>query len=327
MGKPAIDVVHVGSASRDLTDDDPRGWRLGGGASYSALTTARLGLRTVAIVGVDALAATATELDLLRAADVELHLVELREGPVFRNIETPVGRVQHWPARGLALPVPNVPHSCRHARAWSLVPVASELGDEWASTVPGGAFTSLAWQGLLREQGPDGLTRQRAPARSRLLEAADLVGVSRQDLTPDTPLPAITRLLRPGARLAFTDGYHGGELITLMPDGQERTERWVAAPPDRVVDPTGAGDVFLAALLAAMVRPDLTVRAARRSIGDLEFAAAAASLVVEAPGLFGVADHAAVLTRLERLVSSTEHAEPHAMEIRGTSRPRRRSRS
>ena len=37
-------VVVIGAASRDLVDDDPRGWRLGGGVSYSALALARLGL-------------------------------------------------------------------------------------------------------------------------------------------------------------------------------------------------------------------------------------------------------------------------------------------
>src|SRR5439155_22807898 len=50
---PAPDVVVVGAAARDIAPDDPRGWRLGGGVSYSALTTARLGLRTAALVGVD----------------------------------------------------------------------------------------------------------------------------------------------------------------------------------------------------------------------------------------------------------------------------------
>ena len=30
---PVPTVVVVGSASRDLTDEDPRGWRLGGGVS------------------------------------------------------------------------------------------------------------------------------------------------------------------------------------------------------------------------------------------------------------------------------------------------------
>ena len=301
MTEPRIDVIHVGSACRDLTEDDPRGWRLGGGASYSALTTARLGLRTAAVVGVDEVTASASELDLLRAAGVELHLVELEEGPVFRNRETPAGRVQSWPSRGRPLPVPDLSVVWLAARAWSLVPVASELGDAWVGVVPDGSFVSLAWQGLLREQGPDHKTRRRAPERSALLEAADLVGVSRHDVAPETPLEALTGLLRPGAWLAMTDGHDGGRLLRVLPNGRTSVVRWPAVPPDRVVDPTGAGDVFLAALLAAVVRPDLTTRAANGGrTPDLEFAAATASFVVEAIGLHGVPDRAAVLRRLNR---------------------------
>jgi sugar/nucleoside kinase (ribokinase family) len=297
------DVVHVGSACRDLTGDDPRGWRLGGGASYSALTTARLGLRTAAVIGADPLAATATELDLLREAGVTVHLVELDQGPVFRNEETPAGRVQHWPTRGQPLPVPSLPAGWGRAAAWSLVPVASELRDAWAAVVPEGAFVSLAWQGLLREQGPGGLTRTRPPSRSRLLERARLIGVSRQDLPSDTALEEMEAMVGSGARLAITDGYHGGQLISLAPGRDRRVLRWPAIPPDRLVDPTGAGDVFLAALLAATIRPDLTVERAGRRASDVEFAAAAASLVVEAPGLLGVPDLSAVLDRLRRAPS------------------------
>ena len=54
MTRPAIEVVHIGSACRDIAPEDPRGWRIGGGVMYAALTTARLGLRTAAVVGVDA---------------------------------------------------------------------------------------------------------------------------------------------------------------------------------------------------------------------------------------------------------------------------------
>ena len=53
MTRPHIEVVHVGSACRDIAPEDPRGWRIGGGVMYAALTTARLGLRTAAVVGVD----------------------------------------------------------------------------------------------------------------------------------------------------------------------------------------------------------------------------------------------------------------------------------
>ena len=84
-----IEVLHVGSASRDVTADDPRGWRLGGGVTYAALTTARLGLRTAALIGVDEAGAVADELDLLRAAGVELVLERLAEAPIFDNRETP----------------------------------------------------------------------------------------------------------------------------------------------------------------------------------------------------------------------------------------------
>lgn len=298
MTEPRIDIVHVGSASRDLTDEDPRGWRLGGGASYAALTTARLGLRTAAIVGVDATAGSASELDLLRAAGVDLLLVGLDEGPVFHNRETPEGRVQSWPAHGRSLPVPSFPRAWRDARAWSLVPVASELGDAWAA-VPGDGFTSLAWQGLLREQGPDQLTRRTPPRRSALLDVADIVGVSRQDLPPGTPLATVTSLIRPGACLAVTDGHDGGSLIRILRDGRTRAARWLAIPPARLVDPTGAGDVFLAALASAIARPDLTTGAPRRRpAAELAFAAAAASFVVEAPGLLGVPDRSAVRARL-----------------------------
>jgi 1D-myo-inositol 3-kinase len=299
MTEPRIDVVHVGSACRDLTDDDSRGWRLGGGASYAALTTARLGLRTAAVVGIDATAASASDLDLLRVAGVELLLLDLDEGPVFHNRETPAGRVQSWPSRGHPLPVPALPVEWLEARAWSLVPVASELGDAWAAAVPRTAFVSLAWQGLLREQGPDQVTQRIPPRRSALLDQADLVGVSRHDLVAETPLSVVTALLRPGASLAVTDGHDGGSLIRVLGDGRTRAVSWAAVRPARLVDPTGAGDVFLAALVAAMVRPDLLAGATtRRPTSELAFAAAAASFVVEAPGLLGVPDRVAVLERL-----------------------------
>jgi len=87
-------AVVVGAACRDIAADDRRGWRLGGGVTYSALTIARLGLRTAALVGADSEAATATELDLLRQAGVDVRVVPLERGPIFENLETPEGRIQ-----------------------------------------------------------------------------------------------------------------------------------------------------------------------------------------------------------------------------------------
>jgi hypothetical protein len=111
MRAQRIDVLHVGSASRDLTPDDPRGWRLGGGVTYAALTTARLGLRTAAYIGVDDVAAGAHELDLLADAGVDIMLARLPEAPVFDNQEAPGGRIQVCHAVGMPLAVPALPGS------------------------------------------------------------------------------------------------------------------------------------------------------------------------------------------------------------------------
>jgi 1D-myo-inositol 3-kinase len=302
MSYQTLDVVHVGSAARDLTDDDPRGWRLGGGATYSALTTAQLGLRTGALVGVDPAAASASELELLRAAGVELVLVPLVEGPVFVNRETPAGRVQTSAAVGRPLPASWLPSSWLGTPYWSLVPVAGELPEAWVGALPADRLVSLGWQGLLRRLEAGREVVRQAPGPTRLVERADLVGVSRHDLPAGTRLTDLLSLLRAGASLVVTDGVRGGRLLERTDDGTVKTRRYGAVAAEREVDPTGAGDVFLAALLAGVIRAVTVGSAARREPPrfDLDFAAAAASFVVEAPGLHGVPDLAAVLARLGR---------------------------
>ncbi|HEY8987662.1 MAG TPA: hypothetical protein VIM39_01500, partial [Candidatus Limnocylindrales bacterium] len=151
-GSPGVpSVVVVGAAARDLAEDDPRGWRLGGGVSYSALTTARLGLPTGAIVGVDEEASTASELDLLREAGVDVRLVPLEHGPVFVNIERAEGRLQLCENHSDPLPVDAVPAAWRAAPGWILAPVAAELPPDWAGVPADDAFVAVGWQGLLRE--------------------------------------------------------------------------------------------------------------------------------------------------------------------------------
>ena len=298
MSEPAIEVLHVGSASRDLAADDPRGWRLGGGVTYAALTTARLGLRTAAVVGADPLAATAAELDLLRRSGVTLHVVPLAESPVFRNIEAEGGRIQTCVAPGQRLPVVGLPAAWVAARAWSLVPVAGELGDEWAAAIPPGAFLALGWQGWLRELVAGRTVARRSPERSALLARADLVGVSRHDLAPGTRIADLRPLLRPDASLLVTDGERGGRLIRVA--GAGGRWRYAAQPADAEVDPTGAGDTFLGTLVASSVRPSLAGGGRPSVARDLAFAAAAASLVIEGPGLLGIPDRAAVAARSRR---------------------------
>jgi sugar/nucleoside kinase (ribokinase family) len=292
------EIVHVGSACRDVAPDDPRGWRLGGGVTYATLTTARLGLRTAAVIGVDDPASTASELERMREAGAELMLVPLAEGPIYHNVETEAGRVQTCVQPGVPLPVPSLPVSWLAAPAWQLAPVAGEIGDKWAAALPETAYVAVAWQGFLRWLVAGQRVARRPPSASPILARADLVGVSHRDVDPDTPIGALTALLKPGARLVVTRGHEGGLVVTVGGPGPEAVLRYGADPSVREIDPTGAGDTFLSALVSTVVRPTLAGPGGKDEYPELRFAAAAGALVVEGPGLSAVPDRRAVLDRM-----------------------------
>ncbi|TFG68888.1 MAG: hypothetical protein E4H24_02390 [Thermomicrobiales bacterium] len=300
MTRSAIDVVHVGSASRDIAPDDPRGWRLGGGVAYAALATARLGLRTAAFVGADDAMVDSPELDLLRASGVDLKVIRLEEAPVFENYETPDGRVQVCHAVGRPLDLPAIEPSWLASAGWSIVPVAGEVSDSWAAVVPDGAYLAVGWQGMLRNLSAGQVVTRRPPEPSRLLRRADLVGVSRTDVRSELSASDLAAFLKPGADLLITEGRIGGGLMRVGRVGLGREIRYRPTGADVEVDPTGAGDTFLAALLASVLRPQLAGGTSSEREPNLPFAAAAGSLVVEGPGLAAVPIWAAVVERQAR---------------------------
>ncbi len=300
MPTPVPTVVVVGSAARDLAEDDARGWRLGGGVSYSALTTARLGLATAALVGVDREASGAAELDLLREAGVDVHLVHLEHGPVFVNIERPEGRLQLCGDHSDPVPVDSVPPAWREAPGWILAPVAAELPAAWADVPTDESLVAVGWQGLLRELDAGQPVRQVAPRPDPIIRRADLVGLSRDDVDRAIPLADLYGLLRRGASLAVTQGDRGGLIVHGAHGDQDAAldlRHYPAIPSHAAVDPTGAGDVFLAALAAARIEPRLVGGRIGQGF-DLLLAAAAASLVLEGPGMLGVPTRDAVRRRM-----------------------------
>ncbi len=291
-------IVVVGAASRDLTTDDPRGWRLGGGVTYASLLLGRLGLRVGALIGVDVEAAGAEELDLLREAGVDLVCVRLERGPVFENIDRREGRLQRCLGASDPVPPSALPAAWAGAPAWLLNPVAGEVPDAWAAVPRDSALVALGWQGMLRRLVDGGWVERIHPAPSPILARADVVGVGADDLGGDVDVDALTALLRPGASLLLTRGERGGLAVEVGADGRAvRTRSWPAIPSAGVVDPTGAGDAFLAGAFAARAEPRLV--GGRFAAGwDLRLGAAAGSLACERPGLLGIPDRAAITCRM-----------------------------
>jgi hypothetical protein len=311
LGSPVVLVV--GAASRDVVPDDPRGWRLGGAVTYCSLALARLGFEVRAVVGADADAAGSAELDVLRAAGVNVAIAHLDSGPVFDNVR----HILH--ATSDRVPLTALPRRWTSGHDGVLfAPVADELGEEWAALATGEPprVAGLGWQGLLRSLAAGNLVRPRPPSPSALVRSARLVVMSREDVVPGPPPEDLLSLLDPAATLVWTEGADGG--VVLRPDAQgvRVARRYPAIPSDKLVDPTGAGDVFLAGMLAAWLTPSLVPHES----DDTTFAAAAASLVVEGPGLAGVPILDAVRTRMARAPSLASRR-PSATSNRTSGRP------
>ena len=241
-------LVVVGAATRDIAADDPRGWKMGGGVTYSAIAAASVGVRVRALIGVDEVAATAAELDTLRGAGVDVQLVQLSSGPVFDNRRTPAGRQQFAVAASDQLSVASLPHDWQAPQAALLAPVAGEMGHDWATAFAPASFVTLAAQGMLRRLHPGHEVVRLAFEHGPVVHRADAIALSREDVAAGAP--PIRDWTRPGQHVLVTHGKRGS--VELVRTATGLTGRFMPPLPMRkAIDPTGAGDTFIAAWLAA----------------------------------------------------------------------------
>ncbi|MFH1085513.1 MAG: PfkB family carbohydrate kinase [Chloroflexota bacterium] len=250
----------------------------GGTATYAALTAQRLGYA----VGV------------LTSAHPEAPLPEAERGIEVRRIASPhttrfenryEGDQRHQFLRAAASPIAraHLPAAWQSAPIVHLGPVAQEVDPDLLDAFPG-AVLGLTPQGWLRRWGADGRVEPCPWAKAeRALAAATAVVLSPEDVGGDWAL--LERYAALARTLAVTLGERGA---IIYHDG--RSERLPAFAVD-VVDPTGAGDVFAAALFIGL-----------RELGD-PFAAGrlancVASFVVEGLGATRLPTRAQVDERL-----------------------------
>jgi sugar/nucleoside kinase (ribokinase family) len=259
-----------------------------------------MGLRTATVLGLDRLARDATELEDLRAAGVTIEVVPLDEGPVFHNIERPEGRLQI--CYGPSDPVDSdaVPDAWRDAGAWLYAPVAAELPDAWAIVPRPEACVAFGWQGMLRRLVAGNPVERRPPGPSPILGRATIVGMSRHDVPPSLPFDELASWLAPEVEVLMTAGTLGGMLIRIERGGLSALSYYPAVRARVEVDPTGAGDVALAAFLAARIAVEGNTSGRRA----LHLVALATSVLVEGPGLGAVATLDQIRDRLAQHLPS-----------------------
>lgn len=261
----APDFVVVGHVVRDLV---PNGWRLGGTATYAAAQAQRLG------VGVGIVTRAGRDFDLEHVLpDVELAGAPSSETTTFQNVYERGIRRQRVLAVAEPMTIDDIPHQWLSASMVLLGPVCGEVPAEMSSALHS-ALLGVSAQGWLRTVDKEHRVRKRAWQGAPFWAGADILFVSDEDITANSP--QLERWCADVPIVAFTHNRRGSQIHT--------GGAWRAIPayPANEVDPTGAGDIFATAFMIEYRATTDVPRAAR-------FASAAAACAVEASGIESIA--------------------------------------
>jgi hypothetical protein len=274
------DYLILGHIARDVLPD---GTTVPGGTSlYAALTVQRLG-RRAAVVSAPA------ELPPDWPDSIAVAFHDSPAPPTFENQYTPEGRRQMLHAASQPITRVDIPPEWRSAPIVHLGPVLGETPEELAFAFPG-ALLGVTPQGWMREWGaalPGPVTYQPWHPAESLLRRIDALVLSVEDIKGDEAL--VAGYARHCRLVALTRGAQGA---TLFIDGQPQH---IAAFPAIECDPTGAGDVFAAALFVRLHEIGEPLAAAR-------FAACAAAASVAGHGASAIPTRAQV----ERLLLTND---------------------
>lgn len=257
-----IDYLLVGHATADLVEG---GRTLGGTVTYGTPVVRAFGHR----VGVVTSAAACEPLmeHLAPLANVVVHMAEATT--TFRNTYKNGTRTQTVYSVAAPLSYDSIPFGWTDAPLVHLAPLVNEVDPQIVKHFRDQTVL-LTPQGYMREWGEDGQVHFKRWLDSEMLADVNILVLSNQDIA-EAP-----ELEQEYARLVewvfVTEGEHGG---AYYHNGERKT---YAAVPSNEVDPTGAGDVFAAALLSSLLRYDMDT--AVRSAAHL------AAQSVTAPGVY-----------------------------------------
>ena len=250
----------------------------GGTALYAARTAQRLGM-SPAIVS-----ATAT-LPVDWPSTVPVASVAGSYAPIFENRYTPNGRIQFLHGEAPPLTIADVPSAWRTAQIVHLGPILVETPLELMGNFPD-ALIGMTPQGMMRQwQPPFPCQIQYTPfdPDPALLARIDILVMSIEDVHGDQSVAE--RYAQHCGIVALTRGANGADIYLAG------VPHHINAYPAVERDPTGAGDVFAAAL---MVRYAET----RNAIDAAQFAAVVAAASVEGLGISTIPDRPTIEARL-----------------------------
>jgi sugar/nucleoside kinase (ribokinase family) len=208
--------------------------------SFAARVASAFGLQ----VGV--LTSAASEEPLLAELEPYAQIVSLpaADTSTFENIYDPTGRRKQY-IRGVAAPIGagDIPVAWLSAPLVHLAPLTDEVDPQIAHRFPD-ATVLVTLQGWLRRWDDDGLVRFKRWYDAEVLKSVNILVFSEEDIVEGQDLEeAFARTVE---HLIVTRAERGG---THYHRGRASS---YDTPQVEVVNPTGAGDIYAAALLASL---------------------------------------------------------------------------
>jgi sugar/nucleoside kinase (ribokinase family) len=287
-----LDIVPVGHFSIDsilLPNRQTPFVVLGGSAAYVSLASRRLDAKVSVIskIGGDFPEAY---LWWLSQEGVDLSGVVKAENAQTTRFELEYnndlsGRVLRLKSKAPAITVEDIPHSTK-AKAIHIAPITGEITYDSAEKLRGCAdILSLDPQGLVRNFSENGSVVLGPLTDKSILGLVDIFKSSLKEVEAVTGLPDLESAIKVvhdhGVKIVIVTLGANGAVVSV----ENAIHNVPAYKPEKLVDPTGAGDAFIGAFLAEYVHCEDCAWCSY--VGS-----AAASLVVEAigPTFFGDKD-------------------------------------
>lgn len=270
------DYLMLGHITSDLLPD---GRTIPGGTSLYAARTAQRLDHHPAIVSAKAV------LPPDWPSDVPVASVSHSHAPIFENRYTPTGRIQFLHGDAQPLTFADIPVAWRNPAIVHLGPILAETPLDIVTHFPN-ALIGMTPQGMMRTwQPPFPCQIQYTPFNPdpALLAQVHILVMSIEDVHGDHTVAE--RYAQHCGIVALTRGAGGADIYL---NGQLHH---INAYPAIERDPTGAGDVFAAALL---VRYHET----HNAIDAAQFAAVVAAASVEGLGISTIPDRTTIVERL-----------------------------
>jgi len=227
-----IDYLVIGHITKDLT---PEGPKMGGTASYAALTAKALGLR----VGV--VTSWGEELPLGEMADIAIFNHHSDSSTTFENIYTQNGRHQILHHVAHPLNTPSVPNAWVNTPIVHLGPIAQEVSPALIKYFPR-SLVGVTPQGWLRTWDNDGKVHPKCWDEGfEVMRDAGVTMISTEDVGEDENI--IEEMANICQVFVVTESYLGARVYW------HGDVRHLNAPRVEEVNATGAGDIFAAAFL------------------------------------------------------------------------------